>query len=370
MGDTDSIFETLNLRKNGSILPPKQMLKICMEIGKLCSNLLFKILPEYQNMCFEKALFPLALVSKKRYVGNKYEHNENDYYQASMGIVLKRRDNCALTKIVVGLIVRSILNDRSIEKAIAFTKETLRNILTGKYHMDKFVITKTLKGPSMNKQERKIEQAKHKDDRYYSDRTRLAHVVLADRMADRDKGSAPQSNDRVSFAYVITKGEISCQGDRVEDPNYIIKNKLELDYIFYLTNQIMKPSIQFLELLTDNPAKIFEHVIMIEQNRQQGKRPLNYYFRALEDLAKVKDMPDAFKGEDDSDNEDDDEEDIEMNKFNSIFVTNFSDDSVKDTPKNVIVKGNKSNVIKKAPPKRTGKSGVRKLGSCGDSFKL
>ncbi len=33
---------------------------------------------------------------------------------------------------------------------------------------------------------------------------------------------------------------ILLQGDRIEDPTYIKENNIEIDYIFYLTNQILK----------------------------------------------------------------------------------------------------------------------------------
>jgi len=41
------------------------------------------------------------------------------------------------------------------------------------------------------------------------------------------------------------------QGDRIEDPAYIKKNNLELDYEFYITNQIMNPVKQVLDLEMD-----------------------------------------------------------------------------------------------------------------------
>jgi DNA polymerase elongation subunit (family B) len=49
------------------------------------------------------------------------------------------------------------------------------------------------------------------------------------------------------------------QGDRVEDPEYIRKNNLELDYEFYITNQIMNPVKQVLDLELDSAIteKIF-----------------------------------------------------------------------------------------------------------------
>ncbi len=204
--------------------------------------------------------------------------------------------------------MQSILNDKSPEKARSFVKQSLQKILTNKYGMEKFVVTKTLKGPALVKQERKIEQLKPKDDRSYADRTRIAHAVLADRMADRDPGNRPQSNDRIPYAYVITK-DVEVQGDRVEHPEYIAEHKLELDYVFYITNQIMKPAIQFLKLLFPEPEKIFETFIMKELNRRVGKRPLTYYFKLLEELNRAT-VDDVF-GE--SDNEE--EENYDKHKF-------------------------------------------------------
>ena len=46
-----------------------------------------------------------------------------------MGIVLKRRDNAPIVKIVCGGIVQSILNEKSISKAIEFTKKVLSDFL-------------------------------------------------------------------------------------------------------------------------------------------------------------------------------------------------------------------------------------------------
>ena len=40
-----------------------------------------------------------------------------------------------------------------------------------------------------------------------------------------------------------------------------LENKIEIDYLFYLTNQIMKPSMQFLELIANNANKIFDDYI-------------------------------------------------------------------------------------------------------------
>ena len=185
-----------------------------------------------------------------------------------MGIVLKRRDNAKIVKIVVGGIVNYILNERSNQGAIDYTRNLIKQILRGEFHIDKFVISKTLKSD-------------------YKDRTRIVHAVLADRIGKRDPGNKPGSNDRVPYVYVVTKGKVMLQGDRVEDPKYVLENKLDLDYLFYITNQIMKPSLQFLELIAHNPEKLFDNYINKEINRRKNITSIYDY------VAKEKELSDS-----------------------------------------------------------------------------
>ena len=212
-----------------------------------------------------------------------------------MGIVLKRRDNAKIVKIVVGGIVNKILNERSNDGAIEYTKQSLKKILKNEFPIDKFIISKTLKGT-------------------YKDRTRIVHAILADRIAKRDPGNKPDVNDRIPWVYIITKGKVELQGNRVEDPGYVIKNKLEIDYLFYITNQIMKPSLQFLELISKNPEKIFDSLINKEINRRKNVSSVFHYFHS-------KDGEDD--GEDDGEEEEDgEEEDDKVNKSSNVPVLN------------------------------------------------
>ena len=59
---------------------------------------------------YEKTFYPFVILSKKKYVGNLYEHDVNKFKQKSMGIVLKRRDNANIVKHVYGGIIDIILN--------------------------------------------------------------------------------------------------------------------------------------------------------------------------------------------------------------------------------------------------------------------
>ena len=116
---------------------------------------------------------------------------------------------------------------RNGEKAIEFTRKILSDILAGKYSKDKFVITQTIRGPGLTKEEREIDKLLPDNEKPYTDRNTQCHVALADKLADRDSGNKPQSNERIPFIYIETKKKVSLQGDMVEHPDYLEKYNLK-----------------------------------------------------------------------------------------------------------------------------------------------
>ena len=125
------------------------------------------------------------------------------------------------------------MKNQDILPAIHFLKSTLRKLVSGKFGLETLILSKTLSS-------------------YYKDPDRIAHKVLADRIAERDPGNKPQVNDRIPFIYIdkhsMKNEKSSLQGDKIEHPDYIIENKLKPDYEFYITNQIMKPVSQIFGL--------------------------------------------------------------------------------------------------------------------------
>ena len=265
-GDTDSVFFKLNMtnKETNKEFDDHDALKTCIKVGILSSKIINYTLQFPQVLNYEKVYWPFIIISKKRYVGNLYDFDPNSYYQKSMGLVTKRRDNADIVKMVVGGIIDQILNKRDKMGAIKFTINTLKKIITGKYEIGKFVITKTLK-----------------DKDAYADWTRIVHAVLADRMAQRDIGNKPMSNDRIPYVYIETKHKCKLQGEKVETPAYVIENGLKIDFLFYITNQIMKPAMQFLELIAENPNDIFKMYIIREENRRSGTDPIMKYCSSL-----------------------------------------------------------------------------------------
>ena len=257
-GDTDSVFVKFSCKdKSGTLLKDTEALQHTIDCGlsaeKFIQAKMNKEGKQPQVLEYEKTFWPFILISKKRYTGDKYEFNTTDKKRTAMGIVLKRRDNAPIVKYVFGHVIEKIMIDRDFDSMLQWLKETLQMIRSGEFDLSKFIITKSLRG-------------------YYKNPQQIAHKVLADRMAERDPGNKPKSNDRIPYAYIqlkdeqlydyenpyksgIRKGEPReknvMQGDRIEHVDHILKKKLKLDYEFYITNQIMNPVKQVLDLHLD-----------------------------------------------------------------------------------------------------------------------
>ena len=192
---------------------------------------------------------------QKRYVGMLYEDNPDKGKIKFMGIVLKRRDNAAIVKDIYGGIIDKIIKEKSIVRAMKFCRECLQNMVDEKYPIEKLIVTKSLRG-------------------YYKNPKQIAHNVLADRIGDREQGNRPLPGDRIEYAYIKNVDKRALQGEKIETPNYIIDNNIQIDYAFYITNQIMKPILQLFALALED---------MVEFKKKYGNS-LGKWYRMLAEL--------------------------------------------------------------------------------------
>jgi hypothetical protein len=175
------------------------------------------------------------MFSKKRYAGLMFEENADDYVTKYMGIALKRRDNAPIVKTIFGSAMRKLLMERDVEGATRLVQDSCMDLVNGKVKLGQLTITKSLRAD-------------------YADASRIAHKALADRMAERDPGSAPASGDRIPYVYirpVVGSAKAKLQGERIEAPSYIKAHGLVPDYEFYVTNQLQNPISQMFGLLLD-----------------------------------------------------------------------------------------------------------------------
>jgi hypothetical protein len=154
--------------QGGFSITDKRTLEYGMTMGELSGELIKSHLPFPHDCEYEKTFWPFAILTKKRYVGNKYEFDPNKFKQDFMGIVLKRRDNAAIVKEICGGIINILINDRDPQGAKDFTRKCLKDMFEGKYDIKYFLQSRNLKMKES-----------------YKDWKKIAHIYLAEKIAQR-----------------------------------------------------------------------------------------------------------------------------------------------------------------------------------------
>ena len=272
--DNKKIFK-VKIYKNGNIIQDKRTLEYSIQLGEISGELVKSRLPFPHDLEYEKTFWPFMILTKKRYVGNKYEFDSNKYKQDFMGIVLKRRDNAPIVKEICSGIIDYLINKRDPLGAKQFVEQCLENMFTGKYDIKYFLQSRTLK----------LKES-------YADWTKIAHVFLAEKIATRDPGNKPQSGDRIEFAVVQVPNNDKklLQGEMIDIPSYIKQNNIPINYMFYMKNQIMKPALQFLKLVDKNAEELF-----INFEKKYGNIKPKKIKKETKKILKVSEEPTNFK---------------------------------------------------------------------------
>ena len=235
--NTDSLFVEFNPRnpETGDRLEGREARQATIDITGEAGHFITKVLAAPHDFEFDKAFDPLLMFSKKRYAGNMYEENADDYVHKYMGIALKRRDNAPIVKTIFGGAMKMLLDKRDVMGAFKFVKDKCLELVDGKVSLGQLTVTKSLRAD-------------------YANPLSIAHKVLADRITTRDPGNAPAAGDRIGYVYISPKsGQLASklQGDRIETPLFIKDNKLVPDYKHYIEHQLQNPISQAFGLLLE-----------------------------------------------------------------------------------------------------------------------
>ena len=235
--NTDSLFVEFNPRnpETGERLEGREARQATIDITGEAGHFITKVLAAPHDFEFDKAFDPLLMFSKKRYAGNMYEENADDYVHKYMGIALKRRDNAPIVKTIFGGAMKMLLDKRDVIGAFKFVKDKCLELVDGKVSLGQLTVTKSLRAD-------------------YANPLSIAHKVLADRITTRDPGNAPAAGDRIGYVYISPKsGQMApkLQGDRIETPLFIKENKLIPDYKHYIEHQLQNPISQAFALLLE-----------------------------------------------------------------------------------------------------------------------
>lgn len=274
-GDTDSNFIDFRITnvKTGNMPIDRWARVMCMKLGEIESKLLKIRMPYPNNMAYEKVIHPMALMAKKNYMGRKYENDPDKFSMLIMGFKLKRRDGSIVFHKVLYSSIMKAFDDNNPDRALKQLQQSLHDVINGKYEISDFITTSLLR-------------AKYKGLKLTTDATgnkgqegewfwwdvkcSTKHVALCQRMRERDIGNAPTMNSRIPYVFVVKpKTKTTLQGDLIEHPDYVLKHNLKIDYLFYITNQIQNPAIQFFSLISEDIEKIFNDIISAERIKNE-----------------------------------------------------------------------------------------------------
>ena len=247
-GDTDSLFVEFNVKnpETGERLEGRDARQATIDITDEAGAFITKALKAPHDFEFDKAFDPMLMFSKKRYAGNMYENNADDYVHKYMGIALKRRDNAPIVKTIFGGAMKMLLNNRDVAGAFKFVKDSCVDLVDGKVSLGQLTITKSLRADYANPQS-------------------IAHKVLADRILQRDPGNAPAAGDRIGYVYISPKAgheAAKLQGDRIETPQYVRDHNLIPDYKHYIEHQLQNPISQMFGLLLDQIPGVDKNIML------------------------------------------------------------------------------------------------------------
>lgn len=211
--NTDSVFVNFKENKENT-----------EKLGKEAAKLISKIFKNPINLEYEKFYFPFIMLSKKRYLGIKYENGPNGKMD-SKGLVINRRDSSDLLKKVYNGIIDLLMNFKK-EEAIGYITEQIKSLRNGQFDLNDLQITKTYKRTDYVNQN-------------------LPHIVIAKRMESR--GQSVNINDRINYLFIENGSKKNDpQYKRIEEFQFALENGIKPDIEYYIDKQLKNSIIDIL----------------------------------------------------------------------------------------------------------------------------
>lgn len=253
-GDTDSIFI-----KFGTGITLDQAFELGQKAADMCTELFTRGKKRKVHLLQrEKAIYPCLMVGKKKYSGMLSLGPGKPFKRKETGLETVRRDNAKIGSETLDNSLELIVakGDYDGKKTIEFIHNEIRRLLLGQIEFSKLIISKNLSKSF---------------EHYEKSGTTQPHVELAKKILARthETGEAIYyTGDRVPFV-MITGLKGSKTSECAEDPFYALKNRLPIDFKYYIENQMMKPLMRIMIPI------LAPHESMTKRNKKGEKVYLN-----------------------------------------------------------------------------------------------
>lgn len=248
--NTDSVFLRFKYNRDDFEMNRRDTFRLATNCGDNLTENIFNRKPI--ELEFEKVFHPFVLLTKKRYIANKYE-NPKDPFQLkcvdAKGIALTRRDYCPMVKKCYKQIIDTILNDKtstgeqinqsvdSVKRSTELYKGFIDAIYNYKIEISDLIVSAMLAS---------------------SYKTRPVHVQLAERLKLRKE--EVQIGDRIPYIYIESNDPKQAKSELGEDPQYAIKHNLKFNRSCYL-EQLAKPILGFYKIVLKDREDLLDEII-------------------------------------------------------------------------------------------------------------
>jgi hypothetical protein len=241
IANTDSIFVKCSFNRDDFDTNRIDTFKMATLCGDKLTDTIFDRPPIVLE--FEKVFQPFILLTKKRYIGNKYEDMKDPFKLKGVdakGIALTRRDYCQVVKNCYRDVIQTIMerqNEDGLKESITVFKKYIKQL--DNFELD----TKDLVVSSMLAKTYK---------------TRPVHVILAEKLKERNE--EVQVGDRIPYIYIESDDPKKAKSELGEDPEYARKHNLRYNRTCYL-EQLAKPILGFMKIVLNEYPNLLDEII-------------------------------------------------------------------------------------------------------------
>lgn len=302
--NTDSIY-TKFIIPNQDTMDEDEKLRKIYEVSEQCAKRISDTFKKPIDLEMEDLKYPIALFSKKTYVYRQLTKSRDGSIKDD-GVVVKgvqtvRRGSCGYVRKVCNPIMDELMYGRDVEKAKVMARESVRNLLDNRVDIADLVVTMSLKDKykSENKAGHKMSPP--------------AHWCLAQKMNERDPGTAPRPGSRVPYVFIQTKNKNDKNSERVEDPEWVLRfpKTCKIDLLHYLDKQLSHPLATIFQVVITNrdgelfplgkdgkiskeykkevARQLWEDLRKSHENKSKGQKQISDFFKPqiIDDLESV-----------------------------------------------------------------------------------
>ena len=286
VSNTDSIFISMKFNRNNFEENRKDAFKLALKCGDNITDM-FNRNPIHLE--FEKVYQPFVLLTKKRYIGKKFEDIRDPMKLKTLttsGIAITRRDYCNMVKKCYKEVIDIIMDTSNLDESIEIFKKYIDRIDNYQVDFDDLQVSAMLaKNYSCSVCKEKTEWIKlicSKPKCHFNNINKrlsvcpkcktqfkclhkfsLAHVNLGLKLLARNEDIS--INDRIQYLFIESE-TTNKKAELAEDPKYAKDHKLKYNRNCYL-EQLAKPLLAFFKVVLQNEEELMDDLIQCVNNK-------------------------------------------------------------------------------------------------------